>query len=127
MRSVKVLVVVAIMVVFGVGVINAEDENVPTFSDGRVNNWQIDEPVAVYCVFDHTVDVNVGVFQRIEAWGLDGEKLLEASAAEISAAPAGTVLASNFSYALTKLTGSSFEISAPNGYSFTWQRGDAGC
>ncbi|MCC6801561.1 MAG: hypothetical protein IT319_01655 [Anaerolineae bacterium] len=127
MRSLRVMLLVAVVMIIGVGIIHADDENVPTFSDGRVNNWQMDEPVAVYCVFDHTEDVNVGVFQRIEAWGLDGVKILEASAAQISAAPAGTALASNWSYTLTKLTGSSFEISAPNGYTFTWQRGDTGC
>lgn len=127
MRSLKVMVLVAVVMIIGVGVIHADDTTVPTFSDGRVNNWQIDEPVAVYCVFDHTDDVNVGVFQRVEAWGLDGEKILEASAAQISAAPPGTVLASNWSYTLTKLTDSSFQISAPNGYEFTWSRGDQGC
>jgi hypothetical protein len=127
MRSVRVMVMVAVLLVFGVGIIHADDTSVPTFGDGRVNNWQMDEPVAVYCIFDNSADINVGVFQRIEAWGLDSNKLLEASAAQIDAAPAGTVLASNFSYTLTKLTSDSFQISAPNGYSFTWSRGDAGC
>lgn len=127
MRYIKVLVMVAVLAVFGVGVIQADDTDVPTFSDGRVNNWQIDEPAAVYCVFDHSEDVNVGVFERVEVWGLSGEKLLEAGAAQIDAAPAGTVLASNWSYTLTKLTGSSFELTAPNGYTFEWARGDEGC
>lgn len=127
MRYVKVLVIAAVMAVIGIGIIYADDTEVPTFGDGRVNNWQLDEPVAVYCIFDHTDDVNVGVFQRIEAWGLDGGKVLEASAAEIAAAPAGTVLASNWSYTLTKLTDDSYQISAPNGYVFTWERGDTGC
>ena len=49
MRSIKILVMVAVLAVFGVSVIQADDTNVPTFSDGRVNNWQLDEPVAVYC------------------------------------------------------------------------------
>ena len=129
MRWLKVFVVMAVFAAFGVGVIHADDSTtaVPTFNDGRINNWQIDEPVAVYCVFDHTEDVNVGVFQRIEAWGLDGNKLFEASAAQINAAPANSTLASSNGYTLDKLASNSFQISAPNGYVFTWKRGDTNC
>ncbi len=80
MRWLKVVLVMAVFAALRVGVIHADDTTpspVPTFSDGRVNNWQIDEPVAVYCVFDHSQSVNVGVFQRIEAWGLNGNELFE--------------------------------------------------
>ena len=64
---------VAVFAVIGVGVIQAQDEmnGVPVFSDGRVNNWQMDEPVAVYCVFDHSEDVNVGIFQQIDGLGIE--------------------------------------------------------
>jgi hypothetical protein len=127
MRYLKILVIVAALAVFGIGVIQADEPSIPTFSDGRVNNWEIDAPIAVYCVFDHSEDVNVGVFQNIEVWGLNSEKLLEASAAQIDAASAGAVLASNWSYTLTKLTDDSFRVSAPNGYTFAWERGDEGC
>jgi hypothetical protein len=126
MRWLKVFGVMAVFAAFGVGVIHADDA-VPTFSDGRVNNWQMDEPVAVYCVFDNTADINVGVFQRIEAWGLDGNKLLEASAAQIAAAPANSTLATNNGYTLDKLAANTFQVSGPNGYVFTWSRGDTNC
>ncbi len=87
MRRFGIVMILALFAIIGVGVIQAADDNtVPTFGDGRVNNWQLDEPVAVFCVFDHSEDVNVGVFQRIEVWGLSGDKLLEASAAQIDAA-----------------------------------------
>jgi hypothetical protein len=125
MRSLRVLLVLAALAVFGVGVIHADDEPVPLFTDGRVNNTQIDAPVGIYCVFDRSGDG--AVFQRIEVWGLNGEKLLDASAAEIAAATSGTTLDTAWSYTLTKLTSSGFNVSAPNGYSYTWQRGDLGC
>ena len=130
MRWLKVVLVMAVFAALSVGVIHADDTTpspVPTFSDGRVNNWQIDEPVAVYCVFDHSQSVNVGVFQRIEAWGLNGNELFQVSAAQIAAAPANSVLATNSGYTLRQLAADTFQISAPDGYSFTWSRGSYNC
>ncbi len=128
MRWLRIVVVFALFAVVGVGVIQAADDNgVPTFGDGRVNNWQMDEPVAIYCIFDNTQDVNVGIFQRIDVWGLNGNKLLEASAAQIDAAKGAATLDSANGYALDKLADGSFQVSAPNGYTFTWQRGVQGC
>ncbi len=126
MRSLRVLVILAALTVFGVGIIHAADDGgVPTFSDGRVNTTPIDEPAAVFCIFDRSTDS--AVFQRIEVWGLSADKLLEASAAQIDAAAAGTVLDTNWSYTLTKLADDSFNVTAPTGYSFTWKRGDFNC
>lgn len=126
MRYLKILFVLVSFAAFGVGVIHAEDDvNVPHFTDGRVNNYQIDAPVAIYCVFDRGGDG--AVFQNVEVWGLNGEKLLNATAAQIAAAEDGAVLDSAWSYTLTKLTGGSFNVTAPNGYSFTWARGSFDC
>ena len=119
-------VLVAAISIIGVGVIQADSINgVPLFGDGRVNNWQIDEPVAVYCIFD--TSTLPGVFQSIDVWGLTGDKLLSVPAAQIDAAAAGTVLQTNFSYSLTKVATDTFEVAAPNGYTFTWARGAQGC
>lgn len=125
-KLIKLVLACAVVAVIGVGVIYADDDtSVPTFSDGRVNNWEIDAPLAVFCVFDETDDG--GVFQRVEVWGLDSLKLLEASAAEINAAQGAQVLASADGYTLAALSSGSFEVSAPNGYTFDWQRGDTNC
>ena len=124
----KVLLIVVALVVLSVGIIHAADDDpaIPLFTDGRVNNAQIDAPVGVYCVFDRHDD-DTATFQRIEVWGLNSEKLLEASAAQIAAADNGSVLDTEWSYTLTKLTSKRFNVTAPNGYSFTWERGDLGC
>lgn len=125
MRFLKVLTVLALFAVVGVGVIQAEDSGIPLFNDGRVNSWQMDEPVAVYCIFDAS-DAG-GVFQRIEVWGLNADKLLEASAAEISAASGAAALDTANGYSLAQLSDGSFQVSAPEGYTFTWQRGALNC
>ncbi len=128
MRFFRLMVLVAAFTVIGVGVIHAgEVDGVPVFDDNRVNNWEIDAPVAIYCIFDNSANWNVGVFQSIDVWGLNGEKLLTASAAEIAAAPVGTVLDSNWSYTLTKVGSSAYQVDAPTGYSFSWSRGATGC
>ena len=138
MRGLRILLLAAFFTVIGVGVIQAqgEENGIPIFSDGRVNNWQIDAPVAVYCVFDHSEDVNVGVFQQITVWGLNSNELLYATAADITAAQASlsqvntsatTTLAAADGYSLSQLSNGSFEVSAPNGYVFNWQRGDTNC
>ena len=138
MRGLRILLLAALFAVIGVGVIQAQGEmnGIPVFSDGRVNNWQIDAPVAVYCVFDHTEDVNVGIFQQITVWGLNNDELFHATAADISAAqasfskvnaPTTTTLAAADGYTLSLLSDDTFQVSAPNGYVFNWQRGDTNC
>lgn len=149
MRSLRILLLAALFAVIGVGVIQAQgnENGVPVFSDGRVNNWQIAAPVAVYCVFDHTQDINVGVFQQIEVWGLNSNELLHATAADIAAAQATFTKATTTStrskiatttstmatldsadgYTLSLLKDGSFQVSAPDGYTFNWMRGDTDC
>ena len=49
MRFAKPFMMVVAVAVLGAGVIHAaEDEGVPLIADGRVNNWQIDAPAAVF-------------------------------------------------------------------------------
>ena len=145
MRRLRILMLVAVFAVIGVGVIHADNDNgIPVFGDGRVNNWQIAAPVAVFCVFDHTEDVNVGVFQQISIWGLDNNEILHASAADITAAQAAfnkvalksKVVTTNTSmatldsadgYTLGLLNDGTFQVSAPSGYTFNWKRGDTDC
>ena len=126
MRFAKLFLMIAVVATFGVGVIHAEeDESVPLIADGRVNNWQIDAPAAVYCVFTTHAD-DTSTFERVEVWDLNHAKVLEASAAEIAAGGAGT-LATAHGYTLEQLANGSFALDAPGGYRFAWERGDAGC
>lgn len=126
MKFFRLVLTCAVVAVIGVGVIYADDNaNVPTFSDGRVNNWEIDAPLAVFCEFDETDDG--GVFQRIEVWGLESHKLLEASATKINADQGAQVLDSADGYTLAQLSDNSFEVTAANGYTFRWKHGDTNC
>jgi hypothetical protein len=128
MRLFKVFLVAAMFAVIGVGVIHADDEAVvlPMINDGRANYYDIDAPVAVYCIIERPDD-DTSNFQRIEVWGLSSNKLLEASAAEIDAVDGAALLDSNWGYTLEKLADGSFKVSAPNGYSFTWERSNQNC
>lgn len=127
MRVIRLVSALVFLLALGVGVIHAEEEvmGVALFPDGRVNNWQIDAPVAIYCVFSGSEDTTA--FERVEVWGLANQKLLEASAAQINAAEAATTLTSADGYSLSKLADGSLQVAAPNGYSFTWARGDTNC
>ncbi len=127
MRVISVMVGLMLVVLAGVGVIHADgSEGIPLFTDGRVNNWQIDAPVAVYCVFSEAAD-DSSSFERAEVWGLDGNKLLEASAAQIDTAQGAGVLDTANGYTLAALASGSFEVRTPDGYVFNWERGDANC
>src|SRR5664279_1094881 len=117
MRYMKVWLMVALFAVVGVGVIHAADDNgIPIFTDGRVNNWQMDEPVAVYCHFAFTNpnDTNAGVLQDIEVWGLTGNKLLTTTGAQIDAAT--SKLAATSSKAVTA---NSITLDSEEGYALT--------
>ncbi len=135
MRYLKVFILLAVFAVFGVGVTQAQtalDNGVPVFTDGRVNNYQLAEPGAVYCEFDHSQDVNVGVFTGIQVWGLNSNILLQATAQQIAAAKFSdkvptVTLDSNNGYLLTEASNGEFTFSAPNGYNFSWARGDMFC
>lgn len=126
MRVAKLFLMIVAVAAFGVGMIHAEeDESVPLISDGRVNNWQIDAPAAVYCVFTTHAD-DTSTFERVEVWDLNNAKVVEASAAEIDAGGAGTLAAAN-GYTLEQLADGSFALRTPSGYHFAWERGNTGC
>ena len=82
-----------VMMVFAVAAVSADDTDtsyLPTINDGRVNEYDIAAPVAIYDLYDYPYvdDVNAGVLDRIEFWGVDGQKILEVSREQIvNAAP----------------------------------------
>ena len=137
MRLLRIVALLVVFTVIGVGITQAHpasDNGIPVFDDGRVNNWTMDEPVAIYCIFDHPESVNVGVFDSIQVWGLNSNVVLQATAAQIDAATAklGTKVSTETldaanGYTLTEGANETFTVSAPNGYSFSWARGDTDC
>lgn len=118
------------MVVFAVAVSAEEDDTsyLPAISDGRVNSLDIDAPVAIYDLYAYPYadDVNAGVLDRIEFWGLDGQKVLEVERAQIvnAQASAGTsvLVASGSGYSLYKEADGSL-TAVVGAYVFNWTPG----
>ena len=129
-----VMVVAAlVMMVFAVAAVSADDSNtsyLPTINDGRVNEYDIAAPVAIYDLYDYPyADVNVGVLDRVEFWGLDGsgtiQKVLQVSKANIVNATvtsgSSVLVASGDGYSLYKEANGSLTLVAPiDSYSFNW-------
>lgn len=118
-----------VMMVFAVAV-SAEEDTVtlPEISDGRVNEFDIAAPVAIYdlYIYPYADDVDAGVLDRIEFWGLDGQKVLEVERSQIvnAQASAGTsvLVASNNGYSLYKEADGSL-TAVVGAYVFNWTPG----
>lgn len=142
MRYLKSILLLVVVLALGVGALQAQDaENVPTIADGRVNSWDLAAPVAVYCHFSYPYadDVNMGVFDNLELWGLTGDQfelVATVTAAEIKAAgsapSAPTLLTTARGYSLYREPDGSFTVTAaPDAegkvYSFNWSFGAQNC
>ncbi len=126
-----VLLAVLAMAVFAVAV-SAEDDStsLPTINDGRVNEYDIAAPVAIYDVYSYPYadDVNMGVLDHIEFWGIPSggdtiQKVMNVTAAEINAAaPTGSsvLVASNAGYSLYEEVDGSLTLVGPFNYVFNW-------
>ena len=86
----RVVIVFAalVMMVVTVAAVSADDTDtsyLPTINDGRVNEYVIAAPVAIYDLYDYPYadDVNAGVLDRVEFWSVDGQKVLEVSREQI--------------------------------------------
>ncbi len=80
-----------VMMVFAVASVSADSTDtsyLPTINDGRVNEYDIAAPVAIYDLYDYPFadNVNMGVLDRVEFWGTNGQKVLEVSRAQIVSA-----------------------------------------
>lgn len=137
MRLLKVGLFMVMALVVGVGAVSADD--VPVIDDGRVNNWELAAPAAIYCTFEQLNPDNLdeSTFTGIEVLGINGENngtlLFDVDAEDIAASvDADTLLASASGYDLYQLESGSFYLAGPADdegkvYSFTWERGDQGC
>ncbi len=138
MRLLKIGLFMVVAAVVGVGMVSADD-NVPVIDDGRVNNWEIAAPAAIYCTFEQLNPDNLDetTFTGIEVLQINSENngafLFDIDAEDIAASvDEDTLLASASGYDLYQLTTGSLYLSAPADsegkvYSFTWERGDQGC
>ena len=138
--------VFAVLMLLSVGVVGAEDDEVilPSIDDGRVNNFDIAAPVAVFCevTYPYTDDPNAGVLDRIDLWGLTGaddglfHEVASISAAEISTASASkttpVLLSNTYGYSVYLQADGSFRlVAAPDSegkvYEFSWSLSDPNC
>ncbi len=128
-----VLLTVMALAVFAVSVVSAQDDstNLPTINDGRVNEFDIAAPVAIYDYYSYPYadDVNMGVLDHIEFWGIPSggdniQKVMNVTAAEIVAADtsagSSVLVASNDGYSLYKEVDGSLTLVGPFNYTFNW-------
>lgn len=108
--------------------------NIPTIDDGRVNKFDISAPVAIYddYVYPYADNVNEGVLDHIEFWGLVGtdtniEKVMNVTEAQLAAVkPSATnhvLVASNDGYSLYMESNGSLTLVGPFNYVFNWTPG----
>ncbi len=130
--------VVSMLMILSVGAVSANDEEVvlPSIDDGRVNNFDLAAPVAVFCEFTYPYDdPNVGVLDRIDLWGLTGaddglfHEVASISAQAIETAKASAaqpdLLSQAYGYSLYLQADGSFTlVAAPDAegkvYEFSW-------
>lgn len=110
-----------------------EDLTITAYCDGRINAFDLDEPVAVYYMFEDTTAVNddgetyaTQQMSGISVWGInedsDGYLAFWVSADEIDAASGDTMLGSAYGFALYyNAEWDVFTVTGPNGYSFSWE------
>ena len=134
-RNLTLFAVLALLLLSFAVAAYADDEVVlPEINDGRINEFDIDAPVAVYAIWSYPYadDVNMGVLDRLEFWGIDGDgnvvKVMDVSAEQILNAElsdGSAVVASAFSYTLYHEADGSLTIIAPTAtdgvaYQFNW-------
>jgi hypothetical protein len=141
MRFVKFGLVVAIVGLFGIGVVSASDTAISdghlVITDGRVNAWEVGAPAAIYCTFS---DETHSKFTGIEVLDItpenNGVLALDATAAEIDAVgvnpSADSLIAQENGYSLYRAKSGAFYVVSPadaegKTYTFVWERGDADC
>ena len=125
------------LMVFAFSASAADEDTVdlPSINDGRVNNFDIAAPVAIYdfYIYPYADDINLGVLDTIEFWGNIGsdsfEKVFEISRAEIEAAvtdgTSSVLLKSGYGYSLYMEVDGSLTLLAPADfegkvYQFNW-------
>ncbi len=136
-RNLTILAVLALLLLSFAVAAYADDEVVlPSIHDGRLNEFDIDAPVDVYAVYSYpyAADVNMGVLDHLEFWGIDGDgnvvKVMDVSADQLLSAElsdGSTVVASAFSYTLYREADGSLTIIAPTAtagiaYQFNWEQ-----
>ncbi len=128
-----VLLAVLAMAAFAVSIVSAADDttSLPTINDGRVNEFDIAAPVAIYDTYSYPYadDVNMGVLDHIEFWGIPSggdtiQKVMNVTHAEIVAAEpsagSSVLVASNDGYSLYHEVDGSLTLVGPFNYTFNW-------
>lgn len=137
-RSLVVLAVLALALMSFAAITYADDEVLPHFTDGRVNAFDINAPVAIFpvYVYPYADDINMGVLDHIEFWGYvySGsetiDKVLDVTAAQIQSADnseGSVMVASANGYALYLEADDTLTLVAPTTpdgvtYQFNWEQ-----
>jgi len=147
-KLVLVLSVLALVLAFGAVNVFADDGTTPRpvynedegvwtsgYQDGRLNAFDIDQPVALYYTYDVVtawdsdgVAYAPHVVTSLQLWAIDGDgvgqMVLNVPAAQLNAAVAAgqnAQIAAANGYAVNYSTSGYFWMTAPSGYSFTWE------
>ena len=128
-RNLTILAVLALLLMSFAVAAYADDEVVlPTIEDGRINKFDIASPVAIFADYSYPYadDINMGVLERLEFWGITYEdhveKVLDVSAAQLQAADnsaGSTVVAAANGYTLILEADGSLTVTGA-GYTYNW-------
>lgn len=128
-RSLTILAVLAFVLMSFAVVAYADDDVVlPTIEDGRINKFDIASPVAIFADYSYPYadDINMGVLERLEFWGITYEdhveKVLDVSAAQLQAtdnSAGSAVVAAANGYTLILEADGSLTLTGA-GYTYNW-------
>jgi hypothetical protein len=147
-KLVLVLSVLALVLAFGAVNVFADDGTTPRpvynadedvwtsgYADGRLNAYDIAQPVAVYYTYETVTAWDsdgeaylTNVVTSLQLWAIDGDGVgqmaLSVPAAQLNAAVAAgqnVQIAAANGYAVNYSASGYFWMTAPSGYSFTWE------
>lgn len=128
-RHLTILAVLAFVLMSFAVVAYADDDVVlPTIEDGRINKFDIASPVAIFADYSYPYadDINMGVLERLEFWGITYEdhveKVLDVSAAQLQAtdnSAGSAVVAAANGYTLILEADGSLTLTGA-GYTYNW-------
>ncbi len=128
-RNLTILAVLAFVLMSFAVVAYADDDVVlPTIEDGRINKFDIASPVAIFANYSYPYadDINMGVLESLEFWGITYEdhveKVLDVSSAQLQAtdnSAGSAVVAAANGYTLILEADGSLTLTGA-GYTYNW-------
>lgn len=132
-RVFALFAMLALLLVSAAAYADDTEVNLPHFTDGRINAFDINAPVGIFAVYAYPYadDINMGVLDSLEFWGYISsdtiDKVLSVTAAQIQDTDNSTgsaVVASANGYTLYRESDDTLTLVAPNldgsTYQFNW-------